>query len=138
MKSLIVVLLAGYALLAVDSQWILEQSTLSYHISHTHHQVDGTSHAARGKAVCHEAECEILVAAPVKTFESGDSNRYLHMVQVARGAQFPLITVRFRLPDTAAAQTTIHADLEVQFAGQTATYKQVPFEQSAHGNHIHV
>jgi hypothetical protein len=40
-----------------------------------------------------------LIAVPVKSFDSGDSNRDLHMLQVTRGAQFPLVTVRTRLPD---------------------------------------
>jgi hypothetical protein len=34
----------------------------------------------------------------VKSFDSGDSNRDLHMLQATRGAQFPLVTVR--TPDT--------------------------------------
>jgi hypothetical protein len=79
-----------------DSQWVLEQSTLTYHVSHPLHESEGVS----------------------------------HMVQVTRGGQFPIITVRTRLPESAAGTATIHADLEVEFAGQTVTYKQVPFEQT--------
>jgi YceI-like domain len=126
------------ALFAAESQWMLDQSTLAYHISHPLHQVDGVSHAARGKGVCNAGECDFLVAVPVKTFNSGDSNRDLHMLQVARGGEFPMVTVRFRLPENAASQTTIHADLEVQFAGQTVTYKQVPFELTIQGNQARV
>ncbi len=74
---------------ATDQQWVLETSTLTYHISHPLHQVDGVSHAARGKGVCHEGQCDFLIAVPVKSFDSGDSNRDLHMLQVTRGAQFP-------------------------------------------------
>jgi hypothetical protein len=85
---------------AADTQWALQQSTLSYHVSHPLHQVDGVSHAARGKGVCHEEECDFLIAVPVKAFDSGDSNRDLHMLQVTRGAQFPMITVRTRLPES--------------------------------------
>src|ERR1043166_1653028 len=83
-----------------DRQWLLEKSTLKYHVSHPLHQSEGVSHAARGKGVCHSGECDFLIAAPVKSFDSGDSNRDLHMLQVTRGAQFPLVTVRTRLPET--------------------------------------
>ncbi len=121
-------LLAVPRLFSADSQWILGQSTLTYHISHPLHQSEGVSHAARGKGVCHEGQCEFLIAVPVKTFDSGDSNRDLHMLQVTRGAEFPMITVRTRLPEAASGAATIHADLEIQFAGQTATYKQISFE----------
>src|SRR4051794_41686084 len=60
------------------------------------------------------------------------------MLQVSRGAQFPMVTVRFRLPEDVLATPTIHADLEVQFAGQTAQYKQVAFEHTKQGNEARV
>jgi hypothetical protein len=126
------------ALAQADRQWILEQSTLTYHVSHPLHQVDGVSHAARGKGVCHAGQCDFLIAAPVKSFDSGDSNRDLHMLQATRGAQFPIVTVRTRLPETASASATVHADLEVEFAGQTSQYKQVPFELATQGNQIRI
>ena len=134
-KILIAFLFLALPVLAqTDSQWVLSQSTLTYHVSHPLHQTDGVSHAARGKGVCHAGHCDFLIAVPVKSFDSGDSNRDLHMLQVTRGGEFPIVTVRTGLPEDAAASTTIHADLEVQFAGQTAKYKQVPFEQTKQGN----
>src|ERR1019366_4596675 len=132
-------LLLAFVLLApklaqADSQWVLEQSTLSYHVSHPLHQIDGISHAARGKGVCHDGQCDFLIAVPVKSFDSGDSNRDLHMLQVTRGAQFPIVTVRTRVPESASASATINLDMEVQFAGQTVQYKQVPFQREVQGN----
>ncbi len=50
------------------------------------------------------------------------------MLQVTRGGQFPIVTVRFRLPEDQTGAATIRADLEVQFAGQTAQFKQVVFQ----------
>ena len=72
-----------------DGQWVLEQSTLTYHVSHPLHEVNGVSHAARGKGVCHGGQCDFLIAVAVKSFDSGDSNRDLHMLQVMRAASFP-------------------------------------------------
>ena len=60
------------------------------------------------------------------------------MLQVTRGAEFPLVTVRTHLPESDAAASTINADLEIQFAGQTAQYKQVPFKLEKQGNEIHI
>ncbi len=116
-----------------DSQWILERSTLTYHVSHPMHESEGVSHTARGKGVCHAGECDFLIAVPVKSFDSGDTNRDLHMMQVVRGGQFPVISVRTRLPESAAANSPIRADLEVEFAGQTVTYKQIALQQSTEG-----
>jgi len=121
-----------------DSQWVLEQSTLTYHVSHPLHQVDGVSHAAKGKGVCHAGQCDFLIAVPVKTFDSGDSNRDLHMLQVARGGQFPMVTVRTHLPESASRSATIHADLEVQFAGQTAKYDQLAFQMTTEGSETRI
>jgi hypothetical protein len=138
-KALALFLLLGpsWSVLA-DDQWVLGQSTITYHVSHPLHQIDGISHAARGKGVCRAGQCDFLIAVPVKSFDSGDSNRDLHMIQVARGAQFPMVTVRVHLPASAASLATIAADLDVEFAGQTAHYKQVPFQHSAQGNEARI
>src|SRR5579883_2835290 len=136
--SLIIFLLAFPALALCDSQWVLQQSTLTYHVSHPLHQVDGVSLAAKGKGVCHAGECDFLIAAPVKSFDSGDSNRDLHMLQVTRGAQFPMVVVRTRLPEAATTAPTINADLEVQFAGQTVHYKGVPFQRTTQGDEVRI
>jgi hypothetical protein len=138
-KCLIAFLLLALPTLAqTDSQWTLEKSTLTYHVSHPLHQVDGVSHAVRGKGVCHAGQCDFLIAVPVKSFDSGDSNRDLHMLQVTRGGEFPMVTVRTSLLENASASATIHADLEVQFAGQSAKYKQVSFEQVTQGNETRI
>jgi hypothetical protein len=135
---LALVALALSTLAQTDTQWVLAQSTLTYHVSHPLHQTEGVSHAARGKGVCHAGQCDFLIAAPVKSFESGDTNRDLHMLQVTRGGQFPMISVRTRLAEDASTSPTIHADLEVQFAGQTVTYKQIALQLTIQGNEAHI
>ena len=131
-------MLSPSALAGADSQWGLDQGTLTYHVSHPLHQTDGVSHAARGKGVCHEGQCDFLIAVPVKSFNSGDSNRDLHMLQVTRGAQFPIVSVRTRVPESASTSATIYLDLEIQFAGQTVEYKQVEFQLTAQGKQFRI
>ena len=121
-----------------DGQWVLEHSTLTYHVSHPLHEVDGVSHGAKGKGFCHAGQCDFLIAVPVKSFDSGDSNRDLHMLQVTRGGQFPMVVVRTQLPEQAASSGGVKADLEIQFAGQTVHYNQVPFQATKQGNEIHI
>lgn len=137
-KLVIFLLLALPQLLRADSQWVLAQSTLTYHVSHPLHQADGVSRAARGKGICQAGQCSFLIAVPVKSFDSGNSNRDLHMLEVAQGAQFPMVIVRLQLPEADLTSATIHADLEIQFAGQTAEYKQVPFQRVVKGNETEV
>jgi hypothetical protein len=131
-------LVAPFVLTGADSQWIMDASTLTYHVSHPLHQSEGVSHAARGKGTCHEGQCNFLIGVPVKTFVSGDSNRDLHMLQVTRGAQFPLVTVRVTLPETALTSPTVACDLEIEFAGQTARYKQIAFQLETKGNETRI
>jgi hypothetical protein len=123
---------------SADKQWVLERSTLTYRVSHPLHQTEGVSQAAKGKGVCHAGQCDFLIAVPVKSFDSGDSNRDLHMLQATRGAQFPIVTVRTRLAEEASESATIHPDLEIEFAGQTARYMQVPFQLATQGNQIRI
>lgn len=137
MKNCCLVVLLFFTLPALaqaDRTWLLSQSTLSYHMSHPMHEVDGISHAAKGKGICHAGQCNFLLAVPVKSFDSGDSNRDLHMLQVTRGAEFPIVTVRLSLPEASLASPTLDCDLEVQFAGNTAHYSHVTFTQVIEGN----
>jgi hypothetical protein len=124
------------ALVRADSQWILEKSTLTYHVSHPLHQVDGVSHSARGKGVCQAGQCNFLIAVPVKSFDSGDSNRDLHMLEAVRGAELPMVVVRTQMAEAEIKAGTVHADLEVQFAGETVPYKQVPFQLVIQGDGV--
>ena len=121
-----------------DSQWILDESTLSYHMSHPMHQVDGVSHAAKGKGNCHAGQCSFLIAAPVKSFDSGDTNRDLHMLESTRGAQFPMVVVRTSFPEEGTTSATIDANLEIEFAGQTARYPHVQFQRVSQGNEVRI
>jgi hypothetical protein len=139
LKLLIGLLLVGLSCFGQsDTEWTLEKSSLTYHVSHPLHQVEGVSHEARGKGVCHAGQCDFLIAVPVKSFDSGDSNRDLHTLQVTRGGQFPMVIVRTHLPEDASASATIHADVEVQFAGQTVKYDQLAFQQVSHSNETQI
>lgn len=139
MKFAVALLLAvAAAPLCAQNQWVLGQSTLTWHITHPMHEVDGTSHAARGKGICSGGFCDFLIAVPVNTFSSGDSNRDLHMIQTVRGAEFPMVVVRTRIPQQEINSPNIDADLEVQFAGQTAHYSHVPLHRTRKGDEVEI
>jgi len=121
-----------------DKVYVLDQSTLTYHMSHPMHEVDGKSTSAKGKGICHAGQCDFLIAAPVKSFDSGDTNRDLHMLEATRGAQFPMVQVRTRFPQHEADNSTFYVDLEVQFAGQIAHYDHVAFQLTQQGNDVHI
>jgi hypothetical protein len=138
MKRWVVLAMLGLAAptLAQARSWQLLRSTLTYHITHPLHEAEGVSRAARGKGVCQQGTCNFLVAAPVKSFQSGDTNRDLHMLQVTRGAQYPMVVVRVTVAEAALHAGTLKADLEVQFAGQDVHYARVPFRVTAQGQDL--
>ncbi|HXE09761.1 MAG TPA: YceI family protein [Acidobacteriaceae bacterium] len=140
MKSLGVILLVATAVASAhaQNQWTLTQSSITWHITHPVHEVEGTSHAAKGKGNCSAGTCDFLIAVPLNTFSSGDTNRDLHMLQTVRGAQFPMVVVRTHLPQSELTAPTVHADLEIQFAGQTAHYSNVPFTRTQHGADVEI
>jgi hypothetical protein len=135
---LIALLLVFPLVVRADSQWVLDKCTLSYHVDHPLHHVEGVSTNARGKGVCHAGECDFLIAVPVKSFNSGDSNRDLHMLQITRGALDPMVVVRTEIPESELNSSTIRANLEVQFAGQTAHYQNVPFQLVKNGKNVRI
>jgi hypothetical protein len=138
-KLCLIVILAAFPLIArAQSQWTLDKCTLTYHVDHPLHHVEGVSHSARGKGVCQSGECDFLIAVPVKSFDSGDSNRDLHMLQITRGALYPMVVVRTEIPQSELNSPVIHANLEVQFAGQTAHYQNVPFQLSKQGGETRI
>ncbi len=139
MKFAVALLLLAAVIPAnAQNQWVLTDSTLTWHISHPMHEVAGTSHSAKGKGICNGGQCNFLIAVPLNTFSSGDSNRDLHTLQVVRGAEFPMVVVRAQIPESGINGSTISANLEVQFAGQTAHYSNVPFHRVAKGNEVEI
>jgi hypothetical protein len=135
-KLTVILFLAIPTVARAQTVWVLKQSALTYHVTHPLHDVEGMSHAARGKGECQAGVCNFLIAVPVKSFASGDTNRDLHMLQVVRGAQFPMVVVRGQLPEAELKSSTIHADFQIQFSGQTAQLKQILFHLGDHGSQV--
>jgi hypothetical protein len=127
MKTFLLVMLTAVPTLCFAKEtWVLETSTLTYHVKHKLHRSEGTSVAARGKGLCAPAGCDFLVAAPVNSFDSGDTNRDLHMIETTRGAQFPMVKVSVNLAAVPAGEA-FTADLSIEFAGKSHRYASVPF-----------
>ncbi|MGA7884925.1 MAG: hypothetical protein WCA44_04220 [Acidobacteriaceae bacterium] len=139
MKLAVTLLLAAAWLpVQAQSQWALAKSSLTWHITHPVHEVQGTSTEARGKGVCSNGTCDFLIGVPLNTFHSGDTNRDLHMLEIVRGAENPMVVVRTEMPQAEMSQATIHANLTIQFAGQTVQYKDVPFQRIQQGNDVEI
>lgn len=90
----------------------LKSSELTYTVSHLLKTVHGKSTEAKGKGRCSNLQsCEFLIAVPVTSFVSGNSNRDLHMRETVKGALHPIVSVRV----TGALQEKL--PLEVELSG---------------------
>lgn len=130
MKSLILLsfLIGGISHLAADpvqvsGNWTLQSSELIYTVNHPLKTSVGKSTKARGKVRC-GATCDFLIAVPVVSFDSGDSNRDLHMLETTKGAAFPVITVRGSFKAGSVA-SPLKVDFHIEFGGQKATVSGV-------------
>ena len=135
----IIALICSHSSFAATEEWVLDHSTVTYTIHHPLKTASGTSTGAKGKGKCEKGTCEFLIAVPVKTFDSGDSNRDLHMLEVTRGGENPMVVVRTSFVDPPQGKTTkVSLTLDVQFAGKEASYRKVSFDiqrKEAHSAH---
>ena len=123
------------AIADTSAKWDLSASDLTYKVVHTLHTVEGKSIAAKGKGNCDASSCKFLIAVPVKTFDSGDSNRDLHMIEVTKGALHPMIIANARTPLIKPGETKkLLIDFDIEFAGKKSVYSQVPFDVESRGD----
>lgn len=107
---------------SVQGKWSLQDATATYKITHLLKTAEGTSHDVKGKGQCDaNSKCTFLVGVPVKTFESGNTNRDLHMIESVKGATYPMVVVQFTMQVSGDLSKPQAADAQVQFAGQTHT-----------------
>jgi polyisoprenoid-binding protein YceI len=91
-------------------------STLRYHLIHPFHAVDGIARAVEAKArILGDGTADVAVRARVDAFDSGNSNRDAHMLEVTEAARLPYV----QFTGTASGVRTDHypAELEVPITG---------------------
>ena len=70
-------------------------STLTYHLMHALHRIDGVSHAVEGRArLLPDGTIQVMVRARVDSFDSGNSNRDAHMLEVTDAARRPFVVLK--------------------------------------------
>jgi polyisoprenoid-binding protein YceI len=98
-------------------------STLTYHLVHKLHRFDGTSKLVEGRArlvddgraqgqVPVEVPIQVIVRAPIDSFDSGDSNRDAHMKEAIEAARYPVVELKAAgavARDAAPAEHTLTA-----------------------------
>jgi len=123
--------LYGYSM-DLKGHWALEKSEITYTVTHPLHVVRGKSLSTRGKGVCYGGHCEFHLGVLVKSFDSGDQNRDLHMLEVTKAGLYPLIDVKAEMVDVSGKKNPqqVLVDATVTFAGKTVKYPKVKFDVS--------
>jgi hypothetical protein len=104
----------------------LREGTLSAVVVHKLHEVRAVSKQVEGRALVQpDGTARVQVRAKVASFDSGNSNRDVHMREVTREPEHPYVSVKgtlagVKLPLAAPAETTLHAVIELNGEKQNA------------------
>jgi hypothetical protein len=132
LKTHTCLLLLAARLAAGSGQWVLATSTLTYRVWHPLRESEGFSHAAKGKGICRNGQCNFRIEVLIKSFESGDTDDDIQMIRATRGAQFPMVAVVLSLPEWALSGASFRCDVDIEFAGarqniaMSGSRRQVP------------
>lgn len=119
----------------------LRAGTLTYHLVHKLHEVTGTNRAVEGKALVQsDGAARVQIRAKVSGFDSGNSNRDVHMREVTHEALHPYASVRgtlsgVKLPLAAKLETKLAATVELNGEKQSL---EVPVELTQVGETVRV
>lgn len=97
-------LLASPVFAQAPVDFTVSGGTISYKLIHKLHEIVGTSKKAEGKArILPNGTVQVMVRAPVESFDSGNGNRDAHMLEAVEGSKHPLVelkgvTTGFALP----------------------------------------
>lgn len=103
--------------------WQLERGKGTYEVKHLVKRVQGESQAIKGKMECGETECEFLVAVPVNSFTSSDSNRDLNMQMAVESSKYPLASAKGKFTKADLAKGSWKMPADVEFHGIKKQYQ---------------
>lgn len=119
MRSLIICLsFCLFSQRAFAQDWVVESGTLQYSLKHMLHTVHGKTAEVKGIGKCDKG-CTFLVAAPVRSFNSDNSNRDTNMQTITQAAADPIVEVRIAVTP---AKGRKESEAKVKFAGRSHAY----------------
>lgn len=80
---------------STDLTVVPAESSITYHLVHKMHKVDGTSHKVEGKArLLPDGKAQVSIRVPAESFDSGNVNRDAHMKEAVEAAKYPFIELK--------------------------------------------
>ena len=104
--------------------WEISQGKSTYEVKHLVKKVSSESRELKGKMECGEKQCEFLVAAPLKSYVSSDSNRDLNMQNTTESSKYPMALARGHFSSAELSKTENWIlPVEVEFHGKKMNYQ---------------
>lgn len=132
-----IILLTNFAHAEIlNGKYELINSKINYEVSYLIKKADGESLSAKGKGEC-SSRCEFIVAVPVKSFQSKDSNRDANMLRSTNAEKYPLVVDKI-YTQKEISKGELLAELEIEFAGVKHLYKSIPFKALIKNNSLQI
>tara|TARA_Y100000768_G_scaffold388309_1_gene383469 strand:- start:5293 stop:5829 length:537 start_codon:yes stop_codon:yes gene_type:complete len=132
MKILIIIVLIIFSnsifALQGEGKYKVQSAKITYNVKHLLKNIKATSTNVKGVAVCSTLNCKLLIATPVNSFISKDSNRDLNMLTYTKASKYPMIQVRTNIPTT--LKNNQFVNLKISFAGIDKEYKEIKLVSS--------
>jgi hypothetical protein len=91
MRALLCLLLCGSA---SAQSFSVESGSVTYHVVHKLHRVDGVSKKVVGKAILKDGKLQAAVRVPADSFDSGNVNRDAHQKEAMEAARYPVVELK--------------------------------------------
>lgn len=114
-----------FALMLTNSwakDYQLKDASAEYTVTHLVKTVKGSSKSLKGKMVCELTNCDYLVAIPVKSFVSSDSNRDLNMFTILNATKYPFVTIKGKVTENDLGQKQYSTKALVSLNGVEKEY----------------
>ncbi len=97
-------------------------SSVTYHVVHKLHKVDGVSKKVDGRArVQVGGPTQVAIRVPIESFDSDNVNRDAHMKEVAEAARYPYVEVK-AVADGVAIPTSFPATVQKSWKAQVSLH----------------
>jgi hypothetical protein len=116
--------------------------SVEYQMVHKFHKFVGTSKSMVVRGTVDDSGLKVMARAQVGTFDSSNTNRDAHMMEVVEGEKFPWVSVRAALPGfklpTSPGTTKINVQAAVELHGVTVNHPVELSLETKDGAHFHV
>lgn len=119
-----------------DGNYLIEKAKITYHVHFMLKNIEASTAKVKGKGQCQKGKCDFIIATPVKTFVSKDSNIDTKMLLFTKAAEHPMEVVKTSYSGDPLNIKKV--DLNISLAGKSKNYKNSSVNITKVGNGFQV